>query len=45
MRLVSSVIPPPPAERRRAAALAAADYALSRGITSVVDFGRRVPPS
>ncbi|KAI8464094.1 MAG: amidohydrolase family-domain-containing protein [Monoraphidium minutum] len=40
MRLVSSVVPPPSAEKRRAAALDAARYALSRGITSVVDLGR-----
>ena len=40
MRLVSSVVPLPSAEARRAAVLAAARYALSRGITSVVDFGR-----
>ncbi|GBF91437.1 hypothetical protein Rsub_04177 [Raphidocelis subcapitata] len=40
MRLVSRAVPPPSAGARRAAALAAAAYALERGVTSVVDFGR-----
>jgi hypothetical protein len=40
MRLVSSAMPPPSVERRKAAVRAAAAYALSRGITSVVDLGR-----
>lgn len=40
MRLVTSAMPPPSVERRRSAVLAAGRYALSRGITSVVDFGR-----
>ena len=40
MRLVSSVIPPPSIEKRRTAVLAAARYALARGVTSVVDLGR-----
>lgn len=40
MRLVSKAIPAPSVEQRKAAVRVAAEYALSRGITAVVDLGR-----
>jgi hypothetical protein len=41
VRLAAAAAPPPPAAQRRVAARAAAAYALSRGVTAVVDMGRR----
>ncbi|KAL0456003.1 UNVERIFIED_CONTAM: protein LONG AFTER FAR-RED 3 [Sesamum latifolium] len=43
MKLVMSCIPEVSVEERREALLRAANYALTRGVTSVVDLGRYLP--
>jgi predicted amidohydrolase YtcJ len=41
--LATSFVPEPSLEERRAALIAASKLALTRGVTSVVDFGRFSP--